>query len=240
METRTDILNELKAISPTLAAMEKVNVFEVPQRYFDQLSESVLASLNKELGDVPEKYFDHLADNILAKIKLQEAAETDLSPALQSIRGINVFEVPQGYFENLSTEIVDKTVTIQPAKVISFGSRIVKYAVAAALTGVVALGVYKYTNNNPTQPNDIVSVAKLDASIEKGKDMNDKQFNETLENLSADDIAKYLETNFNEKEIESLASNIEENSLPSQDDYFTDEKTLENYLEELDAVQTSN
>jgi hypothetical protein len=206
---------------------------------------TVLACLHEENGilnsnsqEVPKDYFNNLAGNILTKIKMQEDG---VSPMLQSIQDVNIFKVPDGYFDNLSTQILDKINIKQPAKVISFGSRMVKYAVAAALTGVMALGVYKYTNQ--TQQPVVIetpAVAKLDPTIEKGKSMNDQQFNEALNNLSADDIAKYLEKNGDEKDIELLASNIDENSLPSQDDYILDEKALEKYLTEPETNTTGN
>ena len=41
----TEILNELKAISPLLAAMEKVNVFEVPEGYFTDLDQKILTTV---------------------------------------------------------------------------------------------------------------------------------------------------------------------------------------------------
>lgn len=247
MENREDILNELKELSPVVAAIGNVNVFSVPEGYFDNVSTTVLACIHEEQGianiisaDVPKDYFDNLADNILAKIKMQEE-ETVLSPLLQNIRNTNVFTVPKGYFDELPTQILSKINTKQPAKVIPFGRRIVKYAVAAALTGVMALGIYTYTNK-PSQPEvtETQPTAKLDESIEKGKNMDDKQFNDALASLSVDDIAKYLEKNGDEKDIELLASNLDENSLPSQDDYILDEKTLDNYLAEPDTQKAKN
>jgi hypothetical protein len=118
MQSNTDILNELKELSPVLAGLEKVNVFTVPSGYFDVLSNDILASLNEQFpgnfqasaintDEIPEGYFDTLADSILHKIKMQAKEETAagelraLSPMLYSIQGENVFEVPYNYFNNL-------------------------------------------------------------------------------------------------------------------------------------------
>lgn len=122
MENNIDILNELKDLSPTLAAISKVNVFTVPQGYFEHLSADVLLGIKTENGfitkdavnqqaDVPAGYFDGLANSILVKIKAkdEEDASTEiraLSPMLYSIQNENVFEVPQGYFDALSNSIL--------------------------------------------------------------------------------------------------------------------------------------
>ncbi len=123
MENRTDILNELKQLSPTLAAIEKVNVFSVPAGYFEYLPADILMGIEKENGlsnyktaDVPVGYFDTLATSILTKIKMQDnedatTALSGLSPQLFSIKKESTFEVPQGYFDTLATSILTKIKT---------------------------------------------------------------------------------------------------------------------------------
>lgn len=105
------ILNELREISPLLAGMDKVNVFTVPNGYFEGLadtlqllvkeeSSTVLNRISKQNQDVPAGYFESLADTILSKIKAEEAKEE--FPLLNSITRENVYTVPQGYFESLA------------------------------------------------------------------------------------------------------------------------------------------
>src|SRR5678815_802619 len=110
METNNDILNELSALSPTLAGMRNVNVFSVPTGYFDSISDTVIACLKvgesaeyQDERDVPAGYFDNLAGSVLNKIRAAEGRLEDnetVSPLLASLRDRNVFEVPNGYFEN--------------------------------------------------------------------------------------------------------------------------------------------
>ena len=298
METKTDILNELTSLSPLIAGMKKVNVFTVPQGYFDSISNTVLACLpedhdilnfpdNKQPADVPNGYFDHLAITILDKIKASETAPDEirnLSPLLYAIQNKNVFEVPVGYFENVNSAIIDKIKTatskeeikaispllysipgkevfevpdayftnlpdailkkVQPptAKVISMHRRslFVKYAVAAMMTGVMALGLYKYIDKPGSVVTVEIPVATLDASIEKGKNMNDTQFNEALENLTEADIAKYLVKNGDIADVAVLRNNLDESSLPSLEDYLLNESTLENYLKEIEKSALNN
>ena len=42
MKLSSDILDELKELSPFLAGMKKTNVFSVPDGYFDSLCETIL------------------------------------------------------------------------------------------------------------------------------------------------------------------------------------------------------
>ncbi|MDQ6844561.1 MAG: hypothetical protein M3Z92_09445 [Bacteroidota bacterium] len=124
MTNSTEILNELMGISPLLAGLEKVNVFQVPEGYFDKLDERLfnfaLANTNDDLfinkGNpqyVPEGYFDSLSTNILAKIrKLNPEVVTEesasLSPLLYSLKDKTVFKVPEGYFDSLGSNVLAK------------------------------------------------------------------------------------------------------------------------------------
>ncbi|MFM6926127.1 MAG: hypothetical protein ACKOU7_11545 [Ferruginibacter sp.] len=117
MENRTDILNELRELSVTLAGMEKVNVFTVPDGYFDCLGTDILLGVHTESGllnqasaepfaQVPEGYFENLAGSILSKIKAQDIEADSLPAELSGIRDRNVFEVPPGYFEALPGSVL--------------------------------------------------------------------------------------------------------------------------------------
>ncbi len=117
--------------------MTKRNIHEVPEGYFDTLSDSILAkvkaiyieSAEEELRNlssilfnlksenvfkVPTGYFDNLSDSIVAKVKenyVESAAEElrNLSPVLLDLKGEKVFTVPTGYFDNLSNSILAKS-----------------------------------------------------------------------------------------------------------------------------------
>lgn len=83
MNNKTDILNELKEISPALAALkENEEPLFVPLAYFEQLADSfiaeiktesgVLSSIKKEKTEVPAGYFNTFADTVVSKIKAEE------------------------------------------------------------------------------------------------------------------------------------------------------------------------
>ncbi len=245
MKHNTDILNELMEISTLLAGIEKHNLFTVPAGYFEQLPGLLLMEVRdgeqgilndisrKNEASVPAGYFDHLADTILSRIKKEQlqtpAGELrELSPMLYSIRDANPFTVPAGYFNSLSASIMDKLKS--PASKLSVVRRtssvFMKYAVAAAFTGIMALGVFKFTS--PT-------IAKTDASAWT---MNvDKE----LDNVSDDDMIRYLEANGENVDAITVASKtLDENELPTQADYLNDEKALDNYLDNVNTNELKN
>src|ERR1700690_1063717 len=125
MKNSPEILIELMSISPLLAGLEKVNVFSVPDGYFNELqfritnyailnNTSPVENINKRnLQDVPADYFDTLSDSILAKVKAiypesEEEELRNLSPMLYSLKDKNVFTVSAGYFDTLSNSILAK------------------------------------------------------------------------------------------------------------------------------------
>jgi hypothetical protein len=248
MENKTDILNELQALSPTIAAIEKLNVFTVPQGYFEFLSPDILTGVWLENGmiadtvdaspaDVPTDYFDSLASSILTKIKAQEAEDVateikGLSPMLYSIQNENVFEVPQSYFEHLSADVLNK-VKQQP-RVITMKRRTAiffKYAVAAAFTGVMALGVFKFTAS-PNEKND------LPAYVAAGLQVQD--VDQELDAIPDAEIVKYLEAGGTDIKAALVANSVDKNELPSQEDYLLDDKALDKYLNSINLDDLKN
>jgi hypothetical protein len=291
MENRTDILNELQALSPTIAALEKLNVFTVPEGYFEYLSTDILLGINtendllsgvsnddqvpagyfdslagsildkikaqeieeaaagidtiseklsgignKNVFEAPEGYFESLADSILVKIKANEVEDSvteirALSPMLYTVQNERVFEVPFGYFENLSADVLEK---INPqAKVVTMQRRsnnFFKYAVAAAFTGVMALSVFKFTatDKKVALPDYVTAGLKV------------QDVDQELAKISDDDIVKYLEASGTDVKTAMVANSIDENELPSQEDYLLDEKALDKYLNSINVNDLKN
>lgn len=92
MKTSIHISDELKTISPLLAGIEKINVFSVPEGYFDALSNNILLRCDtvSEIAGftVPDGYFDGLADQILARIRKEESASPTKVVAMPRRRNI--------------------------------------------------------------------------------------------------------------------------------------------------------
>jgi hypothetical protein len=241
MSSNITISEELKSTSLVLAELDRVNVYTVPDGYFEGFAQSVISTLRPEIKninetmfpkpEVPAGYFESLSGKILQKIKATESKE---KLYVDSLSKQNPFIVPENYFETLPRHIL-QAIQNKKTKVISLPERsgFIRYAVAAMLTGALALGVYKYSENpNSNHPVTAAVTASLDSSIVKGKNMDEQQFSQTLNNLSEDDIAGYLEKNGDEKDLQMLASAIDEKNLPEQDDYITDANVLDKYFGE--------
>lgn len=242
METRIDILNELRELSPTLSALDKVNVYSVPEGYFESLPDLLLSiSKAEELSfsipvskanvqGVPAGYFDTLADSILAKIRSDQKNASDelreLSPMLYSIQNENVFEVPKGYFAGLADEVLEK---VRPAKVIQMKKHsfsFMKYAVAAVFTGAMAFGVLKFAGNNNGK-----GIDQATAGV---------NIDEELKKIPDADIVNYLQSTGTDVKTALVASSVEEGQLPSQEDYLLDDQALDKYLNSINVDDLKN
>ncbi len=246
MKGRSDILEELQLISPLLAGLPKINVFSIPTGYFDRLPNHILQSVQEQHSisftvdninkqpeaDVPVGYFDTLADNILQKIKNQSLESTqaelqELSPTLSAIQKKNVWSVPEGYFNNLS-EVIFSKISRPAGKVFSLkryeSFSMVKYAVAAIFVGVMALGVLKFTG----QHNDSNNLPSYVAAAQKIQNID-----EEMEKIDDEDIIQYLEANGEDVDMGLVSNMVDDKSLPNEEDYLLDEKTLDNYLENV-------
>jgi hypothetical protein len=244
MEHSVDILQELKQISPFLSDMKKINVFSVPQGYFTNLDKQILENIftlptslltsEHHILGVPEGYFDNLAGNILNKIKsLPQRDEENLEhlPLLHSVRKENVFTVPGNYFTQLPATVLAR-VQSPKGKVVGFKTRSVwNYAVAATITGLMAISSLLVVNNTSNLTTGEVAKSSLPAYIKDSYQYkSEADINEGISNLSKEDIIKYLEATASDADDDAFASGIKEQGLPAQEDYLQNEKTLETYL----------
>lgn len=118
---------------PTLKQVNPVNAFTVPQNYFVEMEEQVMATIRlhklqqplaNEGFTVPADYFDELTQNIESRVaieqvltneqafKVPESYFDDLTQNIQARIAIDkalnaekAFEVPENYFEELSGNI---------------------------------------------------------------------------------------------------------------------------------------
>ena len=243
MLANNDILLELQDLSPTVAEISNKNIFSVPQGYFETLSDKIVENSKGELiihakapvFQVPEGYFENLSSLILDKITTDDAEEEIKlhAPLLFSIKQAQTYNAPAEYFNELPINLLKK-VKASTVKVINISifKKVFKYAAAAVIVGAISLGIYKYTPF--INKNAATSYATLTPAIEKGKLMNEQQFNEELNVLSNHDISTYLEKNGSEDDIALITPDIKENAIPNKDDYFLNVKTLDNYLDSID------
>jgi hypothetical protein len=238
----TDILNELKTVSPFLATMEKVNVFQVPPDYFTDLDKKIFTSVFLNQAEktksqrVPEGYFDALSDRILSKIK-KESPETameeirQLSPALHYLKEENVFTVPENYFDNLSNRILHN-IHHRNAKVVSINhvQKWWKYAAAAVIAGVVAISSLQIFNQKTGKEKIAASYIQVAQQYK-----TPQKLDEGIASLSADEIAKYLEKTGTILDEDVLVKDTDTTNLPSTTDYLTNENALNNFLKSVNS-----
>ncbi|MFT4062655.1 MAG: hypothetical protein QM642_09900 [Edaphocola sp.] len=114
MKRSDNIKAELGSISSKVAQCTAVDIYHVPEGYFQQLPSVILQAVKaaeapeptldlemKEVYDVPDTYFDSVAAHVLSEIKNSGALARKLPKD-------NPFEVPSGYFEQLSSSVLDR------------------------------------------------------------------------------------------------------------------------------------
>lgn len=109
MHKNQEIYKELLELHSSLASFQKINVFTVPEGYFEVLPTSILHAVSA-VSDVPQGYFESLADSILLKIRAENTGRTeepDLS-FLAAVKNKNVFQVPEGYFASVTDAVYDR------------------------------------------------------------------------------------------------------------------------------------
>jgi len=238
---KTQEAYKYKADADPVLAITKENAYKVPQGYFDGLAGSImnrikaqetesskeelelLSPLLSQIGRThpftsPEGYFNDISDNIIAGVKAIDFVNEELenlSPVMLKLKGKQVYEVPDGYFENTAASFLDKAKHQQPAKVISigFGKKLVRYAAAAIVVGVIAVAGYFYTGNkpattlqNPNVPgiakvsdleienflnNNTVATPGADSTLVTDGDINENDSKDLLANISDEELQQY-------------------------------------------------
>jgi hypothetical protein len=213
METRNDILDELRSWQSPLADMPRTIPFAVPEGYFEGLDKQVMANISADIGspipvpknmpyDVPQGYFENLPAQMLAL-----AGE---EPQL-SLPKTMPFEVPQGYFESLPQHILEearktgKTTKVIPIPLGKKIGRSIRWAAAAVLLLTISIGSYRMLNPAIT--------------------LNPEQ---KLAQLPENEISEYIVQNIDEFDMDLLENNIASaNSIQS----LSDEDIID-YLDE--------
>lgn len=232
--------SELQEISPMLAADNSTGrPFAVPAGYFEGFPDRMLvlaralasipieivetagaaeetavlspllAGLSKKMPfDVPEGYF--------------ESATIPVPGLLDRLEKSNTYTVPEGYFD-LFPELMLKRVQTHDkgAKVISIGRSWMRYAAAAVVTAVIAVGGWMYL-----QRDQVITPAATgnDLSLQLQRDLNQ---------LSDDAILDFNEATTTEVPANSLAS-IDNDDLNAADIHFlledVSDKALQDFL----------
>ncbi|MEO8962605.1 MAG: hypothetical protein ABI325_12030 [Ginsengibacter sp.] len=249
---KNEILNELKSVSPALAAIDRINVFSVPEGYFNDLPQTVSTSIffdqnaKTQVNDIPDGYFDDLSNKILTKIKknvTSSDAETEIrkiSPLIHSLKEKNVFNIPSAYFELLSYRVVNK-VKPERAKIISLYAlkNWWKFAAAAMIAVFISIWALQFFNNKGADNDNIQLSATYAKSVpayiqDAGRYNTPNELTRGIASLSDDEIASYLEHHGNIMDDYLLTKDVDTKELPEATDYLINENTLSNFLKQID------
>jgi hypothetical protein len=151
MERQNEILTELLEIAPFLCRTGALQTpYVIPKGYFEDFADLLMSRIRFEKDSFAE------INDTSATVEIAE-----LSPLLAGLKNKNTYEVPSGYFENLNTkirgsEILSPKFTIVPqtnkSKKISIPMRIVRYAAAACIVGMIGITTFNLTHHQILDP----------------------------------------------------------------------------------------
>jgi hypothetical protein len=202
MNTRNDILNELNELNSQLASFQSVQVYTVPEGYFDLLPSIMVARLKameakgvkEETGiistfvggldkgmpyEIPASYFQTLPATALALNKNIENSSVEeierLSPLLSGLKNKETYSVPAGYFEELSPISQEAGAKVIPLTRRSW----FRIAAAALVAGALLIsGLFVYNRGQQAR----TPIAVVGKEIRK---MNDTQKAELMDLMDA-------------------------------------------------------
>lgn len=249
MDKNTDILNEIREISPLLASLQGIHVYTVPDGYFNHLAEdirtaAVLHSIKQDITqkaqpqDVPPGYFENLSADIIGKVR--EAAnmheEADgLSFLPENLKQTPAYSVPDGYFEHLPSQIMEQ---VRPAaKVIPLYRRpLFKHAIAAAFAVILFVAVF-FSVSDTSNGEDRFSAVSRSTVPDKSalKYNSEKAFQAGIASLSEDQIVSYLQNHGNILDNELLIQDADASGMPDPMEYLINDAALDEFLKEIQA-----
>lgn len=229
MENKQTIREELSDIGPTISTILPNNVYSVPVGYFEQFAAAVLNKI--QAGEepvyhfirsnpfsVPAGYFNSLAENINNKIHHQQQVDEELesvAPILNTISKAPVYSVPKDYFERFKVDNDAKPEVNVVSS--SIWRKFSRYAVAAVITGFVAVGIFLFQNS---------STDKIQTA--------DKFVIQKANGLSEEELSQFLQTTMPEDQVssKSFKSQTTDNELTNSVKQMSD-KEIQQYLSEI-------
>jgi len=250
-----EVINRLKATEQTalpFITSEQKNPFTTPPEYFESLSNHTLnrihalhaVSPKEELEALspllvqidktppftrPGGFFEELPSDVLAGVHAIDFVNHELETLpliLSAVNKENVYKVPDSYFINLPLQILNK-VNQQNRLIFSgFRRKLIRYAMAALITGAVAVAAWEFFLDKPTAANGsgLTGINRISDS----------------EKISDDEIVNYLEFNedapsesnskavsdFKEEEVKELLADLSDDELEQYLDQHAASKDL--------------
>ena len=249
------LLQLVKADEANAPVLPKaINPYQVPQGYFEGLADNILQRVKATATDnasdeleiispflsqidkkmpfsTPAGYFDELGENAIAgaqAIDFVNGTLENLSPLMSGLRRMYVYEVPAGYFEQLPGEVLKAVKAHQPARVVSmsFTRRVIRYAAAAVVAGLIITAGWLYVGNrsikdpNGFPPKDLANISDellekylenqtptaaetAIAAIDNNDEIDANDMKDMLADVSDEDLQQYIEKYSTEKSIQT-------------------------------------
>ena len=221
MKDQNEILNEIQELMPSVVGHNKKALYKAPEQYFEELPQRILnlAKASENPFKLPENYFETFSQKVLQKVQASENNNSvleelkEIAPTLSTISKTNPYSVPENYFESLQFKApATKVVNMR------FTQRIITYAAAAVMAGVLITGAFVY------------NTAKTSFDLSKeAKSYSDEELNAFLNNNTQNTTTS--EYSFNQlNEPVSLKENLQ---------LYSDEE-LKEYLNENDHTEKIN
>ena len=240
MHQNVTIQNELLAISKVVAGISDINVYSAPENYFEDFSSDFFNQLNENAQtDIPADYFKNLPEIILQKInlELENQNEIESGSILFQIEKSNNYTLPEKYFDTLPASVLTKVKSTDKVFILSKRTLFIKYTAAAALLFLLGISLFAIINYKKSETPAIVSSSTI--MQEANRILLNNTFEKEMENVNDNDVVDYLEENGHDVDAALVASLEDEKSLPEEEDYFFDEKTLDNYLRTQNIYNTT-
>lgn len=231
METREDILRELREIAPKLASMEKINPYKLPEEYFldfknellqrikfstvqQELKEFApgLADLEKPFAmETPAGYFSNFSHQLVKKIRAKEVALelAEIAPIFSKLEKVNALQVPADYFSAFPGRMLKQVRVQQKA-----GPSIISQWIESAnnLLDDIAAAIFKpkYSVAFAGFATMIIIGVMMLIKVQQCNDLECK-----LAQLSTDEINNYLDNKSDAYSDEVFEMKVEDNAAPA-------------------------
>jgi hypothetical protein len=184
---------ELKALSPLLAGLEKKTPFTVPSGYFDEIPGNLTAGIRA-------------VDFVASELEI-------LPPVLADLKGKNVFRVPENYFNELPGEVLKKIKPAAPVIKMNFRKKFIQYAAAAAVVGIIVLSVWFYNNKDTGGMQTNIAAFNLDASLKKVSDAEISNYVESNLSVPLPDPGTVAGNDLDPQDMKALLADISDADL---------------------------
>jgi hypothetical protein len=207
MQDYSKINEELSELKSSLANQSKKNLYDVPDNYFEKLSQDCIDKINESQHSIENSFI------------------------LKNSSKENLYELPDNYFEKLPNEINKKLTSQSKIIDLNYRKRLSQISIAASIITIIGIGIYFITNRNDQDFNTLAmnkakEIIKNNSFDKELNNLNEMDMVEYLKESGHDINAAILASNSSEVEkINDEDFIFDENLL---NNYLKDFEIIEN------------